>query len=138
MPPPGADFDALSAALKQARETAPREPRRRHGVIRAAVIANIDDLLALRDAGYSDAEIADIFRDKGFKVAGGTLKSYINAERAAKLGPQRAAKATRGHGATKGSAAPAVKTARPSQTATRPAGSGKVRTALSHKPNEDV
>lgn len=88
----GNKSDDLTAALKAALASSPREPRKRHGAIREAVAANLDDLLALREQLFTDAEIADIFRAKGFPVSAGTLKTYINALRAEKHGPQRVQK----------------------------------------------
>ncbi len=82
-------MEDLRAALKEARASSPREPRKRHGAIRQAVAANLDDLLAMREEGFSEAEIATIFRAKGFVVTAGTLKTYLNALRVEKNGPQR-------------------------------------------------
>lgn len=83
-------FQELKAALREA-ATKPHELRRRRGTLRLAVIANLNELLALRDAGYSDVEIAEIFRTTGFAISAGTLKTYVNSERAARLGPRRSA-----------------------------------------------
>lgn len=133
----------LSAALKAALAAEPPEPKRRHGAIRAAVIAHFDDLMALRAKGWSDASIAEIFKVEGLNASTGTIKTYLNAERAARHGPSRparrrlrnTAKAT----AASPVAAPATGKARPSETAARSAPTGDAgRNPTTHKLNEDV
>jgi hypothetical protein len=132
------DFAGLSAALKKAATEPPREPRRRRGTIKAAVRANLEGLLALRDSGYADAEIADIFRAKGFPVSAATLRTYIVAERAARRDPptdsgsqtQGAKRSVRAQRPTAEHVLPSVQAARPS----KPTG-GDVK--LGHRLNDD-
>ncbi len=148
-------MEELRAALKEARASSPREPRKRHGAIRKAVAANLDDLLAMREEGFSEAEIATIFRAKGFVVTAGTLKTYINALRMEKNGPQRAPRTEATPKAKKGTA-PEKRVGKvaaagravvgqgvgtPSENATRTAATGgptKASKALGHRLDDDV
>ena len=115
-------------------------------------MANLDDLLALREQLYTDAEIADIFRAQGFTVTAGTLKTYINSLRAEKHGvkrtPRKAGRPRAGKAATGTSAddiAPAAPEAtaqagKPSDFARRPAATGTTTpgTDFGHRLDDDV
>lgn len=75
-------LDDKVSALRSALRSAP--PKRRgpaHGSLKAAVMQLLPDLLAFRAKGYSDAELADIMRDNGFRIAASTLKKYIGSAR---------------------------------------------------------
>jgi hypothetical protein len=76
----------LFAAVREALAAPPKIANRRSGGVRGLVGEMLPDLLKLREHGYTDMEIADIFRRKGFKVAASTLKNYINEARAAQSG----------------------------------------------------
>jgi hypothetical protein len=115
---------------------------RRHGAIRAAVVAHFDELMALRAKGWSDAKIADIFNAEGLNASAGTIKTYLNAERVARKGPSRPARRKgRVAGKTTGAsvATPTAGKARPSDAAGRGAAADSgARTVTSHRLNEDV
>jgi len=52
--------------------------------LKQKILASLDDILAAREKGYSDADILEILRRNGVETTLGTLRHYIAAARKAR------------------------------------------------------